>query len=132
MTITLTHLTTTIDLSPDLAWTDENSWLPVEQTEQRTVTGALIVSSATRIGGRPITLAPDGDNSAWLSLETLTALRNMAVVLGRVMQLTFRGQSYDVIFRHQGGNAIEATPVVRYNDTQGGDWYLVTIRLMEL
>lgn len=132
MTTTLTYLTTVIDLSDDLAWTDEHSWLPVEQTEQRTLTGALIVSSASRIGGRPITLAPEGDGSAWLSLETLTALRNMAVVPGRVLQLTFRGQTYDVIFRHQGGTAIEAAPVVRYADTQDADWYLVTIRLMEI
>jgi hypothetical protein len=132
MTTQLAYLTTTISLNADLAWTDEHSWLPVEQTEQRTLTGALIISSAARVGGRPITLAPDGDNTAWLSLETLTALRNMAVVPGRVLQLTFRGQSYDVIFRHQGGSAIEATPVVRYSDTQGGDWYLVTIRLMEI
>lgn len=128
----LTYMATDIALHADLAWTDQNTWLPVEQTEQRTVTGALIVSSSARIGGRPITLAPDGDNSAWTSHETLTALRNMAVVLGRVMQLTFQGQTYNVIFRHQAGSAIEATPVVRYNDSQDADWYLVTIRLMEI
>ena len=36
------------------------------------------------------------------------------------------------MFRHQDNNAVEATPVQHLNDTQPGDWFLVTVRLMEI
>lgn len=120
----------TITLHPDLFWADQHDWHPVEQSIQRTLTGALIVSSAARIGGRPITLQPENDSSAWMTGATLEALRNMAVVPGRVMSLTFGGASRDVIFRHHDGSAIEAVPVVHYSD--GADWYLITLRIMEI
>lgn len=132
MTITLTYLTTTITLHPDLIWVDENQWNTVEQSVQRTVTGALIVSSAAKVAGRPITLAPEDDSSAWMPQSTLDALRNFAVSPGRVMQLSLRGSSRDVIFRHHDGVALEAVPVVRYNDQDSADWHRITLRLMEI
>lgn len=132
MSITLSYNGAPITLHPDLKWEDENNWHPVEQTIQRTVTGALIVSSATRSGGRPITLSPDGEDSAWMTASTLNSLRNLAVVPGRVMRLTLRGVERDVIFRHHDGAAIEATPVVFYNDVSNTDWYRITLKFMEL
>ena len=132
MTITLAYQTTTVVLHPDLKWSDENEWHPVEQTIQRTVTGALIVSSAARVGGRPITLQPDGDDTAWMTADTLARLRNFAVVPGRVMRLTLRGLVRDVIFRHHDSNAIEAVPVVFYSDVSNTDWYRITLKFMEL
>lgn len=130
--ITLSYASTTLNLHPDLVWADENNWFPVEQSIQRTITGALIVSSASRIAGRPITLAPVDDSSAWMPQATVEALRNFAVVPGRVMQLNIRGTSRDVIFRHHDGAAIEANPIINYNDLNSADWYKVTIRLMEI
>lgn len=132
MTITLTYQTETINLHPDLKWSDEHDWHPVEQTIQRTVTGALIVSSATRTGGRPVTLQPEGEDTAWMTAGTLSKLRNFAVVPGRVMRLTLRGVERDVIFRHHDGNAIEADPVVFYNEVSNADWYRITLKLMEI
>lgn len=129
---TLTYLSTTIDLDDDLAWTDENSWHPVEQTVQRSITGALIVSSAARVKGRPITLQPSDDSSAWMSRATLDALRAWAAVPGRQMTLTLRGVTYTVIFRHHDGAAIEATPIIDYSDVQNDDWYSVTLRFLEV
>lgn len=99
---------------------------------QRTITGALVISSATRIAGRPITLEPDGESSAWMSGTTLASLRNFAVVAGRVMSLTLRGVSRDVIFRHHDGSAIDALPVVHYSDVDGSDWYRISLRFMEI
>ncbi len=48
------------------------------------------------------------------------------------MQLNIRGTSRDVIFRHHDGAAIEANPIINYNDLNSADWYKVTIRLMEI
>lgn len=122
----------TIELPPDLYWSDEYAWLPVEQTSERTITGAQVISVAARVAGRPITLQPEDDNSAWMSRETLEQLRNWAAVPGQVLQLTLRGVARDVIFRHQDGAGIEARPLVHFSEMAGSDYYLVTLRLMEI
>lgn len=132
MTITLSDGTDTLDLHADLYWADEHNWSPVEQTAQRTITGALIVSVATRIAGRPITLQPPDDSGAWTAQSTLDQLRHWAAGAGTVLQLTLRGQTRDVMFRHHDGSAIEATPIKHLSDAQPGDWHLVTVRLMEI
>lgn len=132
MSITLSDGTTTLDLHPDLYWNDEQLWTPVEQTVQRTITGALIVSVATKTAGRPITLQPEDDSSAWMPRQTLEQLRNWAAVPGQQLTLTLRGTARTVMFRHHDGSAIEATPVVHFNDVQSDDWYRCAIRLMEV
>lgn len=130
MSITLAYDGTTINLDEDYYWTDEN-WQPVEQSVERTVTGALVASVGARTGGRPITLEPENDNCGWLKYSDLTTLRSWASVPGREMTLTLRGVARTVIFRHQDG-AIEATPVVHYSDVQADDWYRITLRFLEV
>lgn len=131
MSITLNDGTTTITLNPDLLWSDENTWHPVEQNVERTITGAMVVSVAARVGGRPITLEPETEESAWMSLATVNAVRNWAAVPGKVMTLTLRGLSYSVIFRHQDGG-LDAKPLVHYSDANNADYYLCVVRLMEI
>lgn len=132
MTITLTDGTTAVELNPDLYWSDENNWLPVEQTVQRTVTGAVIVSTAPRLKGRSITLAPQNETSGWMTRATVEALRNWGAVPGKVLTLTLRGINYSVIFRHHDSPAVDATPIVHYRDTEAADWYSVTLKFMEV
>lgn len=132
MSITLSDGTTTVNLHPDLYWEDENSWHPVEQVVERTITGALIVSAAQRVGGRNITLRPEDDASAWMPHSTIVQLRNWAAVAGQELTLTLRGVARDVIFRHQEGEAVQANPVTHFNDVDSADWYRCTIRLMEV
>lgn len=129
--ITLTDGTTTIELHPDLYWSDEYTWAPVEQAIQRTVTGALVVSSATRQKGRPITLGPQEFQSAWMPKTTVDQLRNWSLVAGKVLTLTLRGTAYSVIFRHQD-TPMEATPIVFFSEADATDWYSVTLRFMEV
>lgn len=129
---TLSDGTTTVTISDDLFWSDEHEWNPVEQTAERTITGALIVQAAANVAGRPITLQPDEKNDTWHSREVIDQLRNFAAVPGLEMTLTLRGTPHEVIFRHHDGVAVEATPVVHYSDVQAEDNYLLTLRLMEL
>lgn len=131
MSITLAYDGTTVTLDSDYYWADENNWQPVEQSAERTVTGALVVSVAQRTGGRPITLQPENDNCGWLRYSDLSTLRAWAAVAGREMTLTLRGVAHTVIFRHQDG-AIDATPVVHYSDVDADDWYRVGLRFMEV
>lgn len=129
--ITLADDTTTVTLHPDLFWSDELNWQPVEQTTQRTITGALIVSVAERVAGRPITLEPQDDSSAWMTRQVVQALRNWAADPGKELVLTLHGATYQVMFRHQDGG-LEARPVVQYNQPANEDFYLCTVRLMEI
>lgn len=131
MSISLTDGTTTVALPPDLYWADEDSWAPVEQTAERTITGALIVSAAALLFGRPITLEPIDEQSAWMSQATLAQLKVWAATPLQVLTLTLRGVDRDVIFRHQDG-AVEAKPIQQFSDVEAGDYYLVTTRFMEI
>jgi hypothetical protein len=128
MTITLTAGSTVITLHPDLLWSDEFSWNPVAQTKQPTITGAIVVSSSLLLAGRPFTLQPIDEGSAWMSRSTVLALRNFAAEAGTEMTLRLRGVDYPVILRFEDGAAIEAVPVVHYSDADDADWYLVTLR----
>lgn len=130
--ITLSDGTTTLTLHPDLLWLDENNWHPVEQSVQRSVTGAYIVSAATRVKGRSITLQPIDQSSSWTPRADLDQLRNWASVAGKQLVLTLRGTQYNVIFRHHEAPAVDATPVVHYNDVDLADWYLVTLKFAEV
>ncbi len=133
MSLSLADTSTTVTLNPDLYWSDENNWHPVQQSVERTITGAQIVQVAGMTKGRPITLEPVDDESAWMTLAQVTALRNWAAAPGKTMTLTLRGVERDVIFRHQDGG-FEARPVIQYRDGHelATDFYRCTIRLMEV
>ena len=133
MSLTLSDGSTTLTLNPDLYWSDENNWHAVEQAVERTITGALVVQAAARIAGRPITLEPQDDEAAWMTLADVEDLRNWAAAPGKTMTLTLRGEAREVIFRHQDGG-FEARPVIQYRDGHElpVDFYLCTIRLMEI
>ena len=128
---TLTDGISSIEFSDDLAWTDELSWQPVEQAVQRTITGALIVQSATRVAGRPISLSPADDSSGWVTRAVLDQLRVWAATPGQELILTLRGTARDVIWRHQDG-AIDATPLIPFADPDADDYYSATLRFMEI
>ena len=133
MSLTLADGATTLTLNPDLYWSDENTWHPVQQAVERTITGAQVIQAAAMLKGRPITLEPIDDEAAWMTLTGVTALRNWAAVPGKTMTLTLRGEAREVIFRHQDGG-FEARPVIQYRDGHElpVDFYLCTIRLMEI
>ena len=132
MATTLAYGATTITLSDDLLWSDEFDWHPIEQRSAYTLAGALVRESGARLKGRPITLEPIDDDSAWMARSTVAALRTAAAIAGQQFTLTLRGASYTVAFRHEDGAALQARPVMHYADVVAGDWYLATLRLMEV
>lgn len=129
--ISISFQATTIDLPADLLWDDEFSWRPVEQRVEPTITGALIVQSATRLAGRPVTLR-SGPDFAWLTRAKLETLLAWADAPGRVMSLTIRGTARDVIFRHQDGRPIEAEMILYHASPTADDFYVATIRLQQV
>lgn len=131
MSITLSDGTTTLVLDPDLYWEDEFSWAAVEQSMTRGLTGRPIIQVALRHYGRPITLRPFDDSSAWMTRADMTQLRAWADVPGQALTLSLHGTPYRVMFRHQDG-AHAAEPVTFYSDAGAEDWLLVTLRFMTI
>ena len=74
---------------------------------------------------------PEDESSAWMLGSVVSQIRNWAAVPGQVLTLTLRGVSRSVMFRHQDGG-LEAKPVVHYRDRDNSDFYLCTVRFMEI
>lgn len=120
---------TTIDIPNDLEWVNEYGWSEVEQSTDRSVTGALIVEHGTKTAGRPITLQ-GRDDQGWVSRSTLDALYSLAAVPGQVMTLTnAEGNVYSVIFDHTAG-AIEARRAYFITPANASTDYAVTLRFL--
>ena len=134
-TIPLSANGTTLTLDPDLIWSDEFDWHAIEETVARAITGALIVDQGIRLVGRPISLAPPDDNSAWMPRATLTQLQTWEAVPDLPMVLTLRNIPRNVKFRRHDGLPLSAKPVEFVADPlpgEIGDWYLATLRFLEI
>lgn len=133
----LTNLDTgvALPLPDDLLWSDEHAWSPAVASTSYLITGALLIQSATRQAGRPITLvgAPD---MAWVTRAAVEQLRTWAAApvseaTGR-FELTFAdGRVFTVAFRHTD-TAIEAEPVLGFPARASTDFYRLTIRFLEI
>lgn len=137
--ITLTHANGTIVLPKDLDWPDEFEWTPAVTSEQRTMTGALVIHHSVAQSGRPITLA-SGDGS-WCARDTVLALQAIQsadatlIAAGSKpspMTLSYHGRVFEVTWRRAETIPFEATPVFRYAYADGTHPYLITLRLMEI
>lgn len=122
-------------LPDDLLWSDEHAWSPVVSIASYLLTGALLIQSATRLAGRPLTLvgAPD---MAWVSRATVEQLRSWAALAltdstGRFRLTLADGRAFTVAFRHDD-TALEAEPVLGFPARSDADLYRLTLRLMEI
>ena len=124
-----------LPLPGDLLWSDEHAWSPAVANASYLITGALLIQSATRQAGRPITLvgAPD---MAWVTRATVEQLRAWAALAvsettGR-FELSFAdGRVFAVAFRHTD-TAIEAEPVLGFPARASTDFYRLTLRFLEI
>lgn len=134
MSITLTHTasSTTVTLPDALDWADEFAWSPVEQTSVYTTTGALLIESALKQAGRPITLE-GGEDRTWCTRALVVTLHGWAALPGAVFVLTLRGVARNVIFDHQRG-ALSGLPVMFYADggVDAADWMVPSLKFLEI
>lgn len=113
-----------------LVWTDEFS-PSVPQTTLRTLDGSLVVFHGQHSAGLPITLE-SGADAGWRTRAQVEGIAAMAAVPGGVFALLLRGQTHQVMFRHQEPPAFEAKPLINRASPQAGDYYLATLKLMTL
>ncbi len=122
-------------LPDDLLWSDEHAWTPAVASVSYLITGALMVHSATRQAGRPLTLVGAAD-MAWVTRAELATLYGWAAVPlgemnGRFELSLLDGRVFVVAFRH-ADTAIDAEPVMGFPARHPTDFYRLTLRLMAL
>ncbi|WP_339079619.1 hypothetical protein [Pseudomonas sp. TMP9] len=121
--------------NPDLAgeqleWTDEWDWDPVEQNQERSLSGALIVQEGrSKLYGRPITLSSNG--GAYFTLAKVRELEALAAVRVIVMLLTLpTGAQHYVTWNRAAGPSVQAKPMWRTVNASN-DWlHELTLRLI--
>lgn len=124
-----------LPLPDDLLWTDEHAWTPAVASTSYLVTGALLVQSAVRQAGRPITLAGAID-MAWVTRATVAALHEWAgaplsASSGRFELTLSDDRVFEVAFRH-GETPVDAEPVTGFPARSDDDFYRLTLRFLEL
>ena len=131
-----------IELPYDIQWSDEHTAWKVGQIVRPTLTGALIIQESALQAGRPITLRGYDDGGlryvAPITLATLDALRaleetaggaSMTLILPAAGDTT---RSFTVRFRRTDGPAIAATPIKYQIPAESSDWFLATLRLLQV
>ncbi len=126
------HLLDTVQLPRGLVWVDEFAWRPVESSTEYTLSGALVIDSATRLAGRPITLQGSED-AGWrgMTRAVVLAVQALASAPGATYVLTLAdGRSFDVAFAPE--NPFEARPLARPELPDADHPYVATLRLIEV
>lgn len=124
-----------VTLPDDLLWTDEHAWTPPIASVSYLINGSLLIQSATRKSGRPITLTGAVD-MAWVTRSTLSTLHAWAAIalddsVGRFELTLTDTRVFVVAFRHTE-SAIDAEPVLGIPARSELDYYRLTLRLMEI
>lgn len=127
---TLAYGATSLTLHDDMLWTDEYAWSVVAQRREYTITGAQILDAGAKQSGRPITLAGDA-SGGWLARSVVEALAAAAAIPGQEFTLTLRGVEHTVVFDHSS-QALDAEPIWDVHDPASADFYVVTLRFIEV
>ena len=101
-----------IDNAPSqLFWVDEYKWTPVIQSQEYSISGALIVEEWVKQAGRPITLT-GGDDRVWVSKNTVAEIQTLLELPGKTITLQLGdGRTFQVIFDNSNGPAFESEPL---------------------
>ena len=122
-------------LPDDLLWSDEHSWSPAVASVSYLITGALLVQSAVKQAGRPMTLTGAQD-MAWVTRSCVETLYDWAAAplgadIGRFELTLFDARIFTVAFRH-AEVPIEAEPVTGFTTRSDSDFYRITLKLMQI
>jgi len=122
----------TVTLPDDLLWTNEFEWTPVEQSIEYTLPGSMIVETGVKQAGRPIILA-GADDHGWVTRQTVIDLQALEADPDLEMTLTLPdARELTVIFDRTNGLPVEARPLLPMEDHVAGDFYILTLRLLEV
>ncbi|MDO6747214.1 hypothetical protein [Gilvimarinus sp. 1_MG-2023] len=125
--ISLTDGTTTIELPGDIQWVNEFDWSDIEQQQEYSIAGNLIVQQGVKLAGRPINL--QSGQGSWVMRSVvlqLQALYNSAANL----TLSFWGTDYTVAFKRPDG--FSAKEVTRLANPGSEHNYTINLAFIEV
>lgn len=131
----------TITLPGDLLWSDEFTAWRVGQLQRVSVTGALVVNESALQAGRPVTLETTQSGNAWVAAITLPVLLQLQALEAQTrtvpMALSVPAhnggtRSFNVLFNRAGGKALEARPLLFASPYLDGDYFAITLRLIQV
>ena len=123
----------TIQLEDGFFWSDEN-WSAIQQNQEYSVSGALIVQEGRKQAGRPITLQPASKTKGWIKLRDLNKLRlwqNLQEQFTLQFQWPHDQRRFNVIFNHKD-NALESATIKGTPATSLDTYFNVTMRFTEV
>ncbi|MGB5886507.1 MAG: hypothetical protein WBG77_07215 [Acinetobacter venetianus] len=125
----------TVLLENGFLFSDEFNWKPVEQNQEYSVDGTLIVQEGKKKSGRPITLLSKTEKQGWIKRAVLSVIQDWSALQDEQFTLVFEyphdTRQFNVIFNHADG-AIEADPVRGVPAISDGDFYRATLRFIEV
>ncbi|WP_422137693.1 hypothetical protein [Endozoicomonas sp. ALC020] len=120
----------TITLPDDLLWINEFDWNPVEQSQDRSLTGGLLVQEQSKQSGRPIELS-GGLDAGWVDRSTVVELQSLSELANKSMLLKLPdGRQFTVIFDRTNGSPIEARQVLPSAYPDDHHFYQLSLRLL--
>ena len=124
----------TVPIEDGFLWSDEFSWKPIEQNQERAIDGTLIIQEGKKKSGRPITLTPP-DNQGWIKRSVLSVIQDWSALQDEQFTLVFEyphdTRQFNVIFNHAEG-AIDAEPVKGFPTVSENDFYKATLKFIEV
>lgn len=125
----LASSTTSVTLPNELVWLEELSWTFKKVRSERGVSGKMIRTLSTAIGGKPVTLQSPENGLGAVSRSAIQTLQGM-VEADLQMVLTFADAScINVLFRHEP-EALDAHPAMGFTNRVSTERWNVTIRLI--
>lgn len=125
-----------VTLPVDMEWTDEYRWSPILTSQEYTLSGALLIESAEKLAGRPVTLAGQIDGNTGFALVTRATVDALMALLdppGQTWPLTLADDRViNVGFRGDVEQPIEAAAQKHIVPHVPEDLYTVIIRLQEI
>lgn len=112
-----------------LLWVDEHEWTLAAQSQEYSLTGALILQRAVKLAGRPITLSGAADR-AWITQATLDSLRAL-LDTDPLTLIAPDSRSFSVTWDHNGP-PISATPIKSRWPGAGEKYGSVVLKLLEV
>lgn len=118
-----------VQLDDQLQWVNEFEHDAVAQTQERSITGALLVQHSVKLHGREIDLRSNG--GAWTPLSVVRQLEAMRDEPGRIMLLTLAdGRQFYVIFNRASGAPLTVEALEREAYPTPDSDYLINLRLI--
>jgi hypothetical protein len=121
----------TVTLPEDLLWANEFEWNQNIQSQNRTLSGAMDIQTASHLYGRPIRLQ-GGTDGGWITRATALAIRALETDSSAILTLTglLDQGPLAVIFDRGNGAAFESQMIMRYSDPDSQTFYSCALRLL--